>query len=50
LEQELGQVKEALAERTLDIDFFRGALQRIRERQRPISAAGESASTRKSGK
>lgn len=50
LERELGRVKEALAERALDIDFFKGALQKIRERRRPNSAAGESASTSKSGK
>jgi transposase-like protein len=50
LERELGRVKEALAERTLDIDFFKGALQKIRERRRSNSAAGESASTSKSGK
>ena len=50
LEQEIVRLKEALAERSLDLDFFRGALQRIWERRPPSSVADGSASTRKSGK
>lgn len=50
LGQEVSRLKEMLAERTLDLDFFRGALQRIRERRQPSAAAGGTASTSKSGK
>ena len=47
LTQEVAQLKEALGQASIDIDFFKGALQRIRERRQPTSAAGESASTKK---
>src|SRR5579864_3432774 len=50
LELEIHHIKEALAERTLDLDFFRGALQRIEERRQPSSGVVGSASTKKSGK
>jgi transposase-like protein len=53
-EQEMGEqirhLKETLAERTLDLDFFKGALQKIEERRRPSSAVVGSASTTKSEK
>jgi transposase-like protein len=50
LEQEVARIKQALGEATLDLDFFRGALQKIWDRQQPSSAVGGSASTSKSGK
>jgi Transposase len=49
LEQAIRHLKEALAERTLDLDFFRGALQKIEARRQPSSAVVASASTTKSG-
>lgn len=50
LEQENAQLREALGQSTMDLSFFRGALQRIEERRQPNSTVGESASMRKSGK
>ncbi len=50
LAREVLRLKEALAERCMDLDFFKGALQRIWERQQPNSAVVESASTTRSGK
>jgi len=50
LEQENARLKEALAERTLELDFFRSALQKIWERRQPSSVVVESASTSKSEK
>ena len=50
LEQTVRHLKEALAERTLDLDFFRGALQKIEGRRQPSSAVAGPASTTKSGK
>lgn len=43
------QLKQALAEKTLELDFFKGALQRIAARRQRSSTAGETASTTKSG-
>jgi uncharacterized protein (DUF3084 family) len=50
LEQEVAQLKEALGQSTMDLNFFRGALQKIGERRQPSSAVIASASTTKSGK
>ena len=50
LEQENKELKRLLAEKTLEIDFFRGALQKVAARRQPSAAAGEKASTTKSGK
>jgi transposase-like protein len=47
LEQENQRLKAALADRTLEVDFFKGALRRIRE-GRNITTSGGSASTPKS--
>ena len=49
LEQAIRHLKEALAERIMDLDFFKGALQKIEERRQPSSAVVGSASTTKSG-
>ena len=47
LEEENRQLKQLLAERELEVDFFKGALQKIRARRQPHSAVGETASTPK---
>ena len=49
LEVENRALKQALAEKTLEVDFFRGALQKIAARRQSNSKAGETASTTKSG-
>lgn len=50
LEQAIRHLKEVLAEKTLDLDFFRGALQKIEERRQSRSVVVAPASTTKSGK
>ena len=42
------RLKRLLAEKTLEVDFFKGALQRIEARRRKSGASGETASTTKS--
>jgi septal ring factor EnvC (AmiA/AmiB activator) len=49
LEREIARLKEALADRSLDLDFFKAALQRIWERRPPRATTDGSASTKKSG-
>jgi transposase-like protein len=49
-EKENKELKRLLAEKTLEVDFFRGALQKVAARRQPSSANGETASTTKSGK
>lgn len=49
-EAEVNELKRLLAEKTLETDFFRGALQRVAARRQQSSAHGEQASTTKSGK
>jgi Transposase len=48
LEKEIQQLKEALANRSLEVDFFKGALQRVRARRQGNTATGGEASTTKS--
>jgi transposase-like protein len=43
-------LKRLLAEKTLEVDFFKGALQKIEARRRKSGASGETASTSKSEK
>ena len=43
-------LKRLLAEKTLEMDFFKGALQKIEARRQKSSASGETASTSKSEK
>jgi hypothetical protein len=50
LEQENRQLKQLLAERTLEVDFFKGALQKIAARRQGDSGTGETASTTKYGR
>jgi transposase-like protein len=50
LRQEVNRLKRALAEKTLEIDFFKGALQKIEARRQRQDDTGAKASTTKSGK
>ena len=50
LRHEVNQLKQALAEKTLEVDFFKGALQKIEARRQPRDVTGAKASTTKSGK
>ena len=50
LEQENKELKRLLAEKTLETDFFRGALQKVAARREQRNVNGEPASTTKSGK
>lgn len=45
---ELEQVKQALAEKVLELDFLKGALQRIEARRQRSASSGETTSTEKS--
>jgi transposase-like protein len=49
LEEENRQLKQLLAERTLEVDFFKGALQKIAARRQGKGGTGETASTTKCG-
>ena len=49
LEDEIRQLKQSLANRALEVDFFKGALQRVKARRQPNTATGEEASTTTSG-
>jgi transposase len=44
------QLKRLLAEKTLEVDFFRGALQKVEARRQRSGASGARASTTRSGK
>jgi len=43
------RLKRALADKTLEVDFFKGALQKIAARRQARGKTGETASTPKSG-
>ena len=49
LRKENHQLKRALAEKTLEVDFFKGALQKIEARRQKKDDFGARASTTKSG-
>jgi len=49
LRGEIRELKHVLADKTLEVDFFKGALQKIEARRRSSSGSGETASTTKSG-
>ena len=49
-EQKIQELQRLLAEKTLEVDFFRGALQKVAAQRQRSSAHGETASTTKSGK
>ena len=48
LQQQLREVKQLLAEKTLEVDFFKGALQKIAARRQKNASVGGTASTSKS--
>jgi len=50
LRQEVSALKQALAEKTLELDFFKGALQKVEARRRNSGMTGEKGSTTKSKK
>ena len=49
LRKEVHQLKRLLADKTLEVDFFKGALQKIEARRQRNGSSGEKASTTKSG-
>jgi transposase-like protein len=50
LAQENQKLKQALAEKVLEVVFLRGALHKVEERRQSSGSNGETASTTKSGK
>jgi len=48
LRKEISQLRSVLADRVLELDFFKGALQKVEARRRNSSMTGEKASTTKS--
>jgi hypothetical protein len=46
--KQVHQLKRLLAEKTLEVDFFKGALQKIEARRQKGGTSGETASTTKS--
>jgi len=50
LRKQLHHAKRLLAEKTMEVDFFKGALQKIKARRQPSGGSGETASTTKLGK
>ena len=50
LRGEIAKLKSALADKTLEIDFFRSALLKVKERRQPITAPGATASTTSSSR
>ena len=50
LRKEVNHLKRVLAEKTLEVDFFKGALQKIEARRQQRGSSGETASTTRSEK
>jgi transposase-like protein len=50
LEKEVTRLKGILADKTLELDFFKGALQKIEDRRRGSKSSGDKTSTTRSGK
>jgi transposase len=50
LQLENRQLREALGKRALEIEFFKGALQKIEARRQSSTGSGETASTNRSGR
>ena len=50
LRAEVSQLKRVLADKTLELDFFKGALQKVEARRQQSGVTGGKASTTKSGK
>jgi transposase-like protein len=49
LEKKIHELERLLAEKMLEVDFFKGALQKIEARRQRSTDPGETASTTKSG-
>ena len=49
LRLQVAQLKRLVADKTLEADFFKGALQKVEARRQRSKPAGETASTTKSG-
>jgi len=49
LRKEIRELKRVLGEKALEVDFFKGALQKVEARRRSSSGFGGQASTTKSG-
>jgi transposase len=50
LRKEVKDLKRLLAEKTLEVDFFKGALQKVEARRQGSSGTGGTVSTTKSGR
>ena len=50
LGQQVRQLKRLLAEKVMEVDFFKGALQKVKARRQKSGDSGEMASTTKSEK
>jgi len=50
LRKEISQLKRVLVDKMLDLDFFKGALQKVEARRQKSGISGEKASTTKSKK
>ena len=50
LRKEVRQLKRVLADKTLEVDFFKNALQKVKARRQRSGSYGGKASTTKSGK
>ena len=50
LRGEVRELKRLLADKTLEVDFFKGALQKVEVRRQSKGSSGAKASTTKSGK
>ena len=50
LRRELSETKRVLAEKTMELDFFKSALQKVEARRQQRNVTGAKASTTKSGK
>jgi transposase-like protein len=50
LRKEVSQLKRLLAEKSMEVDFFRGALQKVEARRQKNGISGEKVSTTKSKK
>jgi len=48
LRKEVSQLKRLLAEKAMEADFFKGALQKVEARRQKDESTGEKASTKKS--
>jgi len=48
--KEIHRLKQLLAEKTMELDFFRGALQKVEARRQKRGETGETASTSRSEK